>query len=64
MHSNGAPRSGVDIALGLITAPRLDCGDIVALAFLSEEATEYAVQDNDLEKETRSLSDVARPLQG
>lgn len=40
MHSNGAPRGGVDIALGLITAPRLDCGDIVALAFLSEEATE------------------------
>ena len=64
MHSNGAPRSGVDIASGLITAPCLDCGNIVALASHSEGATEYAVQNNDLEKETEALSDVARPLQG
>ena len=65
MHSNGGPRSGVDIASGLITAPCLDCGNInVALASLSEGATEYAVQNNDLEKETEALSDVARPLQG
>ena len=66
MHSNGGPGSGVDIASGLITAPCLDCGNIiVALASLSEGATEYAVQNNnDLEKETEALSDVARPLQG
>ena len=53
MHSNGAPRSGVDIASGLITAPCLDCGDIVALASLSKEATKYASQNNDLEKKQK-----------